>query len=164
MSIHSIELPKLSLFHNGRTPHLSIFTDRQRYTCPLDDAAALAGVSRQTLTRWIDRRQTPPLSALRLFSVVYLGNLPWQGWQDFRIAPGRDQDNALRHLLTHADFRQFWTPERVLMIGHGYDRADELERTVATLRATINALTTRQPPPLPCAEIIPGPWAKKSPG
>lgn len=156
----------LSCFHNGKTPYLKISTGTRSNVTRLDDAAALAGVSRQTLARWCDGTQRPALAALRLFQVAYLGLMPWPEWAPFRMAHGRDQDNRQRWLITHDQVAQHWTPERVLMIGYGYDAAAELRRQRDLLQATVTALSTRQPPPLPCAEIIPlshFQQAKKSP-
>ena len=150
---------KMSHFHTGKTPYLTLDDGIRSRVVAMDDAAALAGVARQTLVRWCDGTQRPPGSALRLFQVVYLGVMPWLSWDPFRMIPGSDG----RHIMIHDQIRQHWTPERILMIAHGYDRAAELERTLATLRATVTALSTRQPPPIPCAEIIHFPQAKKSP-
>lgn len=153
---------KLSCFHTGKTPFLKLDDGTRCTSVRMDDAAALAGVSRQTLARWVAGTQAAPLAAVRLFQVAYLGLLPWHGWERFRMH--RQPDGSQR--LHHGEILQHWTPERVVMIAYGYDRAADLQRTVDTLRATVNALSTRQAPPLPCAEIIPISHymqAKKSP-
>ena len=152
----------LSRFHNARRQFLKVSQGEQSAAVDYAGAARLAGVSPRTLERWCNGSQAAPPSALALFRVAYLGWMPWPEWAPFRLSYGLDNTGAARWLITH-DNGLWWTPERLLMIGHGYDAADDLRREIATLRATVNALTTRQAPPIPCAEIIPGPWTKKSP-
>lgn len=156
----------LSCFHNGKTPYLKISDGIRTHVARLDDAATLAGVSCQTLARWCDGTQRPAVAALRLFRVAYLGWMPWPEWEPFRMMHGHDQDHRLRWLVTHAQVAQWWTPERLLMISHGFDAAQAWRERAELLQATVTALSTRQPPPLPCAEIIPIAHflqAKKSP-
>ena len=144
----------LSRIHNGRDTFLKVSQGEISVSTPWVDAAALAGVCPRTLERWCNGSRGAPPSALALFRIVYLGYLPWPEWTPFRATHSHDNNGARRWLITHTDGLWF-TPERFLMVAHWYDHAAELERTIATLRATITALTTRQPTPIPCAEIIP---------
>lgn len=47
MIFSSLEDVKMSYFHNGRTPYFRIEEAGRLHIAPMDDAAALAGVSRQ---------------------------------------------------------------------------------------------------------------------
>lgn len=166
MKKSSCESVKLSRFHTGRHHFLKITHGHLFEAVPFNAAADLAGVSPRTLERWCNGTQAPPVSALQLYRAAYLGWMPWEGWEDFRMARGLDNNGTLRRLLTHNLCTNWWAPERLFLQAYDYNRAQDLQRTVDALQATITALSTRQPPPIPCAEIIPlAPYlqTKKSP-
>lgn len=153
----------LSRYHNNQ---LKIKHGRRHHITEISTAADLAGVKPRTVGRWIDGTQAPPESALRLFAVAFFGVMPWPEWEPFTMTYGRDNHGRLRWLITHNEIMQFWTPERLALLAHGYDRAQELKRERDTLQACVTALSTREDPPIPCAEIInlePHRQIKKSP-
>lgn len=151
----------LSRYHNDQ---VKIKRGIRQHVTEISHAAAIAGTSTRTVTRWIEGSHKPPESVLRLFSVVFFGVMPWPEWQPFTMHYGLDNENRRRWLMCHDDIRQFWTPERLIMLAYGYDKAQELEKQRDTLQACVTALSTREAPPIPCAEIIPiEHYVKKSP-
>lgn len=151
----------LSLNHNRQ---LVIKHGQRQTTTTIQHAADVAGTTVRTVTRWADGTTQAPEAALRLFSIVFFGVMPWEAWEAFRMVHGRDNHNRLRWLICHNEIQQFWTPERLLMIAHGYDLAAELRRDRDVLQECVTALSTRQAPPKPCAEIIHlEHYAKKNP-
>lgn len=155
----------LSSFHNGKTPFLTVSDAQNRHTVRMDTAADALGVSRQTLGRWVDGSQNAPTAALRLLQVLYLGHMPWDGWEAFRLAERPDQEHRHRWVIVHDEIRQEWPPERLALVAYGYDAADAMRRQmerqaqayqarIDLLQASVTALSTRQAPPIPCAEII----------
>lgn len=160
MSIFSIKSIKLRIFHTGKRPFLLISLGDLQATTAADDAAALAGVNRQTLSRWADDKHHAPASALRLFAIVYLGLMPWPGFEKIRVS--RHQERA-GMVSQEWPARCYMEPWRLNYFASGLDESLHLKNEISTLRATVTALSTRQPPPIPCAEIIPFELIKKSP-
>lgn len=164
MTMFSKESISLSCIHNGKTPFLKISDTLQTQILPMDTAAGALGVSRQTLARWCEGTQKAPTASLRLLQVLYLGYMPWPEWNDFRMVERPAAKHGHRWLMVHPDFREFWTRERLMMMALSYDAAAEVRREmerqvqqyqerVDLLQATVTALSTKQPPPLPCAQI-----------
>lgn len=152
MSIISIKSIKLRIYHSGKRPFITISHGDLQATTSADEAAQLAGVNRQTLSRWADDKHRAPASALHLFAIVYLGLMPWPGFERIRISRFQDRTGMISQ---DWPARCYMEPWRLNYFACGLDDSQHLKNEITKLRATVTALSTRQPPPLPCAEIIP---------
>lgn len=161
MNNQSIKSLKIQYWHHGKTPYVTIsclFHGEQISTgMKADDAAALVGVSRQTLHGWAEGSHKPPESALRLFCIVALGLVPWPGFEAVRALCVKDRDGVSHWGLISRQWpkRIHLTPQALAYWAAGHDQAQGMHNEIRMLRATVNALSTRQKPPIPCAEIIP---------
>lgn len=159
MRIPMTEHLVLAYEHEGKTPWLRITDSSTDVSERLhaDYAAEICGVSRRTISRWCDGTQEPPLSALRLLKILVFGDMPWEHWDHCQVKQRRDQwDNLQWMIVSHQWAPRFhFTPGTLNYFAAGMDQTASLQREIDTLRETVNALTTRQAPPLPCAEIIP---------
>lgn len=153
----------IEYYHRGQTPWVR-FLDRMtniEQTEKAEVIASLCGVSRRTLARWCDGSQAMPLSANRLIQVHLFGVMPWSGWQSCRVKLGRNQQDSPEWMIVSHQWpsRFHFTPGVLNMFAAGMDdslsRINALKDEVDRLRETVNALSTRKPPPLPCAEIVP---------
>lgn len=152
MTIYSKEIGILSTNDKHK---IRIFLDSSFLTVKLADFAETHGVSVLTARRWSRGQQSPPLAVLRYSAVVYFGVFPWPKWSQFRIVDGISSENTRGWLLTHDQIKRSWTPAQLIGTCYGLDSAVALQDEIRTLQATVTALSTRQPPPRPCAEIIP---------
>lgn len=151
MSIFSIKSIKLRIFHTGKRPFLSISHGELQASVPADEAATLVGVNRQTLSRWAHDKHRAPVSALHLFAIVYLGLMPWPGFENIRVKRFQEHYGMVSDVWPARVFIESW---RLDYLASDLDDTQHLKREILMLRATVTALSTRQPPPIPCAEII----------
>lgn len=157
----SIESLKMSYSHRGKTPYVKlkalVLGHPTQQLVLADELAELAGVSRQTIRHWCEGRHLMPKSAKWVFVVKYLGCAPWPGFDGIRAKEAFDHNGNRCWGFVAKNWRMkvLITPAILNYMATGIDETQFLRNEINTLRQTINALTTRKAPPLPCAEIIP---------
>lgn len=151
-----MNIASIKMRHSGKN-YISISCSDIEARVAIAEICSFLEVSRITVLRWVNCSQCPPRSALKLLAIRYLGFVPWPGFEDIRAIESLDQNNARAWGFIGNQWpnKLLITIDKLNFYASDLQQAYGLQLQVSSLRQTINELTTRQTPSLPCAEIIP---------